>query len=115
MVLKSWGRCTIVDLLRETARASPESTFVRFAGREFSYGAMDEASAAFAGALRLAGAGPGSRVAIAMANRPAFLVAFLGTLRCGAIAVPLNTSYKADEYRYALGHAGCCAVVTEAA
>jgi len=111
--LKSWSRHTIVDLLRETAQASPQRTFVRFAGREFSYGVMDEASAAFAGALRAVGAGQGSRVAIAMANRPGFLVAFLGILRCGATAVPLNTSYKADEYRYALDHAGCRAVVTE--
>ncbi|MBZ5540008.1 MAG: acyl--CoA ligase [Acidobacteriia bacterium] len=113
-ILKSWGRHTIVDLLRETARSSPQRAFLRFAGREISYGEMEQASAEFARVLQAAGAGHGSRVAIAMANRPAFLAAFLGILRCGATAVPLNTSYKADEYLYALDHAGCCVVVTEA-
>jgi crotonobetaine/carnitine-CoA ligase len=63
----------------------------------------------------LSGAGVGyrSRVALAISNRPAFIVAFLGILRCGATVVPLNTLYKPDEVRYALEHAQCQAIVTE--
>jgi crotonobetaine/carnitine-CoA ligase len=111
--LKVWGRSTLVDLFRENARLFPDKPFIRFAGRSFSYSEVNQASEEFARLLQAAGAGHRSRVAIAMSNRPAFLVAFLGILRCGAVAVPLNTSYKADEYLYALDHASCCAVVSE--
>lgn len=111
--LKVWGRRILMDLFRENAHLFPDKPFIRFAGREFSYAEVDRASDECVRALQAAGARLGSRVAIVMSNRPAFLVAFLGILRCGAVAVPLNTSYKTDEYWYALDHAACCAVATE--
>jgi len=70
-------------------------------------------SAQVASLLAQAGIGHSSRVALAIGNRPAFIAAFLGIIRCGATVVPLNTLYKPDEVRYALEHAHCQAIVTE--
>ncbi len=112
-IVKSGGRRTIVDLFLENVSRFPGKTFVRFAGREYSYAQLDQASLAFSERLGAAGIHAKDRIAIAMNNRPAFLTAFLGILRIGATAVPLNTFYKGDEYRYALEHAECKAVVTE--
>jgi len=107
------GNRTIVDLFEENVACVPDKPFVRFAGTELSYGDMGRMSAEVTEALLAAGIGGRGRVALSITNRPAFLVAFLGILRCGATVVPLNTLYKPDEVRYALEHAQCQAIVTE--
>jgi len=111
--MKIGGQRTIVDLFLENAGRTPDQSFIRFEGEEFTFGEMGRASGQVAETLVEAGVGHQSRVALAMGNRPAFLAAFLGILRCGATAIPLNTLYKPDEVRYALEHAQCQAVVTE--
>ncbi|MFJ3367029.1 class I adenylate-forming enzyme family protein [Pseudomonas sp. NPDC086251] len=49
---------------------------------------------------------PGERVAIAMRNQPAWLVAFAAIQRCGAVCVPLNSWGLRDELQYALQDSG---------
>ncbi len=107
------GNRTIVDLFEENVACVPHKPFVRFAGTELSYGDMGRMSSRVGAVLLEAGIGYRSRVALSITNRPAFLVAFLGILRRGATAVPLNTLYKPDEVRYALEHAQCQAIMTE--
>jgi len=111
--MKIGGQRTIIDLFLENAGRVPDQSFIRFEGEEFTFGEMGHGSGQVAETLAEAGVGYQSRVALAMGNRPAFLAAFLGILRCGATAIPLNTLYKPDEVRYALEHAQCQAVVTE--
>ncbi|MEE9156998.1 MAG: AMP-binding protein, partial [Gammaproteobacteria bacterium] len=74
---------------RNAGRA-PDQSFIRFEGEEFTFGEMGRASGQVAETLVEAGVGYQSRVALAIGNRPAFLAAFLGILRCGATAIPLN-------------------------
>jgi len=112
-MLRIGGRRTMVDLFEENVDGVPDRPFVRFAGAQFSYGEMGRLSDLLAANLRQAGIGYGSRVALSITNRPAFLVAFLAVLRCGSTVVPLNTLYKPDEVRFALEHAQCQAVLTE--
>ena len=109
------GRSTIVDRFLDGVQAHSARCFVRFAGRDHSYGAIGAQVERLAVTLAAAGIGHGDHVALAIGNRPAFVVAFLGVLRTGATAVPLNILYKPDEYRYALQHAACAAVLTEPA
>lgn len=52
------------------------------------------------------GVQPGDRVAIAMRNQPAWLVAFAAIQRCGAVCVPLNSWGLRDELQYALLDSG---------
>ncbi len=49
---------------------------------------------------------PGERVAIAMRNQPAWLVAFAAILRCGAVCVPLNSWGLRNELQYAMQDSG---------
>lgn len=49
---------------------------------------------------------PGDRVAIAMRNFPEWSVAFWATVSVGAIAVPLNAWWAADELMYGLADSG---------
>jgi crotonobetaine/carnitine-CoA ligase len=113
--LKIGGRQTILDLFAAGVIDTPAQTFLRTAAAEFTYAEIDQGAERFAQLLAEFGIGHGGRVALAVTNRPAFIVAFLGILRRGGVAVPLNTQYKPDECRYALEHAQCQAVVTEEA
>ncbi|MEG0858704.1 MAG: class I adenylate-forming enzyme family protein [Pseudomonas sp.] len=49
---------------------------------------------------------PGERVAIAMRNQPAWLVAFAAIQRCGAVCVPLNSWGLRDELLHGLQDSG---------
>ncbi|MFJ4376110.1 class I adenylate-forming enzyme family protein [Pseudomonas japonica] len=49
---------------------------------------------------------PGERVAIALRNQPAWLVAFAAVQRCGAVCVPLNSWGLRDELLHGLEDSG---------
>ena len=64
-------------------------------------------AAALGGALREAlGLAPGDRVAIAMANRPAFYEAMWGAWYGGFCAVPMNAKLHPQEFAYILANSG---------
>jgi len=58
---------------------------------------------------------PGERVAIAMRNQPAWLVAFAAILRCGGVCVPLNSWGLRDELQYALQDSGARVLIGDEA
>jgi fatty-acyl-CoA synthase len=73
--------------------------------RSLSYAALDERSARCAAWLRATGVARGDRVAIALANRSAFLEAVFAAARLGAIAVPINARLAPPELRQILDDA----------
>jgi acyl-CoA synthetase (AMP-forming)/AMP-acid ligase II len=64
-----------------------------------------------AAALRQTFLRPGQAVAIVLPNGLEYLVAFLATTRARLIAAPLNSAYRADEFRFYLEDAGARAVI----
>jgi malonyl-CoA/methylmalonyl-CoA synthetase len=58
-----------------------------------------------ANALRQSGVQPGDRVAVQIAKSPQALALYAATTAIGAIFLPLNTAYTADELSYFLGNA----------
>ena len=63
----------------------------------WTFAAADEAVRRAANALRAAGAGPGVRVLIRLADGPQFPVAFFGAIAAGAIAMPLSAQLSVPE------------------
>lgn len=85
--------------LARRAAATGERTAIVEAERAISYAALEERSARCAALLSAYGVGRGDRVAIALANRAAFLDAVFAAARLGAIALPINTRLAAPEFR----------------
>ena len=86
---------------------------LRYEGRSITYDELATLVARAAHALRDAGVEHGERVAFLLADRPEFIAVFLGAVRIGAIAVPLNTLQSADEAAALIRHCGAAAVVAE--
>jgi len=74
-------------------------------GRAFSYGDVMAASARFADALVACGVARGDRVAAQIDKSVEALMLYLGTVRAGAIFLPLNPAYTATELAYFFGDA----------
>ncbi len=59
------------------------------------------------------GIAKGDRVAIAMRNYPEWIMAFIGVLHLGAVAVPMNAWWTADELDYGLKDSGTRLVLAD--
>ncbi len=74
-------------------------------GRTISRADLDAGSARYGRALLAQGARPGDRVAYQIEKSPEGLLLYLGCLRAGLVALPMNPAYLADEVGYMLGNA----------
>jgi len=82
-------------------------------GVGISYGALDEKTAKMAGCLLGLGVKKGDRVAVQADKSQEAVVLYLACLRAGAVYLPLNTAYTADELDYFLSDATPVIVVCD--
>ena len=68
--------------------------------REITWSIFDEKANRFANLLISRGVNKGDKVAILMMNCLEWLPIYFGILKAGALAVPLNFRYAADEIKY---------------
>jgi len=87
---------TLLDAIGAQAAARPDRTALVHGGARLSYREFDARIGRTAAALERDGVRPGDAVAIAAASSPDYLVAFVGALRAGAVAVPLPVSATAE-------------------
>jgi benzoate-CoA ligase len=70
----------------------------------WTYGVLADRVARFAASLRALGVRREERVLIALLDTIDWPTAFLGCLKAGVIAVPVNTLMTEDDYRFMLAH-----------
>ncbi|MCW2693062.1 MAG: long-chain fatty-acid-CoA ligase [Mycobacterium sp.] len=102
----------LTELLRRAAASAPGHAALVAPGGSTTYAELDAAVDAAAHAFVGLGLGPGERVAVHLPNARAFVVAYLGAVRAGCVAVPLNPLATADELQDLLADCGAAAVVT---
>jgi long-chain acyl-CoA synthetase len=100
------------QLLTEAAAQCGDRTALIFYGNRLTFLQLELAADRFARALRSLGIGAGDRVAICLPNVPQFPIAFYGTLRAGAVAIPTNPLYTATEMEHHLKDSGAKAMIT---
>jgi malonyl-CoA/methylmalonyl-CoA synthetase len=81
---------------------------------ELSYAELWQQAGRVAHRLAESGVAPGERIAIFSENRRGFVLAYLGALRLGAIAVPTNVLYRAADFGNILSDAAPVLVVGSA-
>lgn len=79
--------------------------------REMTWGVFEEKANRFANLLLKRGIKKGDKVAILMMNCLEWLPIYFGILKTGAIAVPLNFRYSAEEIKYCLGLSDTIALI----
>ena len=79
--------------------------------REMTWKDFDCRANRFANLLLTRGCRKGDKVAILLMNSLEWLPVYFGILRSGAVAVPLNYRYTAEEIRYCLEKADCTMLV----
>jgi long-chain acyl-CoA synthetase len=95
--LSPYPDITLVDCLARHAAAAPDAPAVLFKGAQLSYRQLHDLSDRFAHALGRLGVRRGDRVALVLPNCPQFLIAELGAWKAGAVVLPLNPLYTAEE------------------
>lgn len=87
--------------------------FIDHAG-PWTYAALADRCARFAGALAARGVPPEHRVALCLDDTIDFPTAFLGAMQHGAVPIPLNTRLTAKDYAYILADSRARALVVSA-
>ena len=103
-------------LLDRNLEAGRRDTVAILCGDErVTYGELFARACGAATALRDLGVERGERVLLVMDDNPGFPAAFLGAMRIGAVPVPVNPLYGAEEYAYFVEDSGArLAIVDEA-
>ncbi|RXT48411.1 malonate--CoA ligase [Bradyrhizobium betae] len=82
-------------------------------GAHISYGGLIARAGQMANVLVARGVKPGDRVAVQVEKSVANIVLYLGTVRAGAVYLPLNTAYTLNELDYFIGDAEPSLVVCD--
>jgi long-chain acyl-CoA synthetase len=98
--------CGPSDLVRHRASERPGATALVDATTRLSWAELDAQVNRAAAALRAAGPAPGDRVALSLGTCTDFAVLYLGALRAGLIAVPLNPAYTGTELAHVTADCG---------
>lgn len=104
------ARETLTAFLADCAERAAGPALI-YDGREISYAALEEGSRRAAAGLAELGVGTGDRVALWLANAPAWLELYFACTRLGAIAVCVNTRFRGFEVEDIVGRSGAKVLV----
>jgi fatty-acyl-CoA synthase len=93
-------------LLATRAEETPDAPALLHGERTISFAELHEQSLRVAQGLADLGVGPGDRVALWLPNVPAYLFLYFACARLGAIAVAVNTRFRAVEVADIVGRSG---------
>lgn len=103
-------RETLAHVLEPALALAPDRAAIYFEDRSITYRELDEAANRIANGLLALGIRRGDRIAVHIDNRPEFMEVFIGVMRTGAILVPTNVMYTAEEMEHIVGDSGAKAL-----
>jgi fatty-acyl-CoA synthase len=106
-------RFNVGDALRRSAARVPSQAAIHFQGRNLTYAEFDALTNQMARLLMAQGIRRGDHVAIFAANSPEFAAAFFGCARIGAVLVPINLLFTAEDVDFVLQKTRAKALLVE--
>src|SRR5712692_842872 len=100
-------------MLTRTAARYPEHIAVVFNDVNLTYRELEALVNAFAHALLDLGISQGQTVCLLMTNRAEYVISWFAIARIGAVASPMNPSYKEREVTYQLSNSDAVAIVVQ--
>lgn len=97
---------TVPDMMARAVAANPDAVAIHYEGTTTSFAGLDDRARRIAGGLKRLGVGAGDRVALWLPSCPAYLALYIACARLGAIAVAVNTRYRAVEVADIVGRSG---------
>ena len=102
----------IATTVERGARLYPGRIALQTDQHELTYWYLNTLANRMANALRGLGVRQGDRIALLLPNSAEFVIAYLGALKIGAVAVSLSPMLKAPEVLHILNDSGAAVVVT---
>ncbi len=116
-----YPRAPLYHFLQQSASLYPDRPAIIYEdpseGQEpaaWTYRDLDQKSDRLAAALVSLGVAKGDRVAYYIQNSPELIAGFYGILKAGAVPVPCNVMYQAEELAYHLNDSGARTLLCEA-
>ncbi len=103
---------SVIDRFEEQVRATPDATAVISDGVVLSYAQLNARVNQLARCLADLGAGPDTRVAVALPRTADLMVGLLAVLKSGAAYLPIDAQYPAERIAYTIHDAQPLLVVT---
>ncbi|MBS1218180.1 MAG: fatty-acid-CoA ligase [Proteobacteria bacterium] len=103
--MTTWKRQTLAETLATVAAAHAREEALVIAGRRLTYAELRDNVREVALGLRALGINHGDHVAVCMGNSLEWVIFFYAAASIGAVTVPVNTRFKADEMQYCLKQA----------
>lgn len=103
----------VTDYLFEHSLRQGERTYLITPERNWSFRAIADRAGQIANYLKALGVRPGERVLFSVLDGADFPALFLGAMRMGAIALPINSYLKPDDYAYYIRDSACVAVIVD--
>jgi long-chain acyl-CoA synthetase len=105
----------LIQLLDNTVKNYPGRVALIRDKKRFTYEQLHRSINAVARLLRRSGIGKGDKVALMLPNIPEFVYGYFGILKCGAVAVTLNTASTPYELTHLLNNSDSKILITQAA
>jgi long-chain acyl-CoA synthetase len=102
----------IAQNIERAAKLFPDKAAIVFEGTQLTYNDLNARVNRLASTLVAKGISKGDRVALYLPNIPAFVIAYLASVRIGAIAVSVNAMLKAEELTYIINDAEAVLLLT---
>ncbi|MFE5486109.1 amino acid adenylation domain-containing protein [Streptomyces sp. NPDC056527] len=103
----------LVARFEEQAARAPGAVAVRWGATSLSYAELNARANRIAHRLIARGIGPEDTVAVALPSSPELVAALLGTLKAGAMYLPLDPGYPAERLAYMAADARPRALITD--
>ena len=102
------------EVMEANAKNAPKKTAIFVDDRKVTYVKLKQNVDTFARFLEFSGIRSGDRVAMIVGNSEEFVVSLFAITKIGAIAVPLNTFLKKEEFEYILNDCGARMLISSA-